>query len=188
MSFNLSCTAQDLNAAVTKANAAAPQSTTYTKTEVDTALAGKANASDLGAAAAKGFDASPTSGNTDNAVSSAGVYQALSGKAKLQFFKASGNRVLRLTFVSGNDRGNLLLSVGVQNESKVPAIILINVRADGFLTATNITPNADSIVSSVSVSSDKSYIDVTLTVDSTWTQPTILSLMSDPPEVAVTWL
>lgn len=35
MSFNLSCTAQDLNDAVTKANAAAPRSTTYTKTEVD---------------------------------------------------------------------------------------------------------------------------------------------------------
>lgn len=43
MSFNLSCTAQDLNAAVTKANAAAPQSTTYTKTEVNTALASKAD-------------------------------------------------------------------------------------------------------------------------------------------------
>lgn len=35
MTFNLSVTAQDLNAAVTKANAAAPQSTTYTKAEVD---------------------------------------------------------------------------------------------------------------------------------------------------------
>lgn len=44
MSFNLSYTAQDLNAAVTKANAAAPQSTTYTKTEVNTALASKQNA------------------------------------------------------------------------------------------------------------------------------------------------
>lgn len=43
MSFNLSCTAQDLNAAVTKANAAAPQSTTYTKTEVNTALSDKAD-------------------------------------------------------------------------------------------------------------------------------------------------
>lgn len=43
MSFNLSCTAQDLNTAVTKANAAAPQSTTYTKAEVNTALAAKAD-------------------------------------------------------------------------------------------------------------------------------------------------
>lgn len=41
MSFNLSCTAQDLNAAVTKANAAAPQSTTYTKAETNTLLNGK---------------------------------------------------------------------------------------------------------------------------------------------------
>lgn len=44
MGFNLSVTAQDLNAAVTKANAAAPQSTTYTKAETDTLLNGKQNA------------------------------------------------------------------------------------------------------------------------------------------------
>jgi hypothetical protein len=35
MSFNLSYTAADLNAAINKAKAAAPQSTTYTKDEVD---------------------------------------------------------------------------------------------------------------------------------------------------------
>jgi hypothetical protein len=35
MAFNLSVTAQELNNAVAKANAAAPQSTTYTKAEVD---------------------------------------------------------------------------------------------------------------------------------------------------------
>ena len=39
--FNLSVTAADLNSAITKANNAAPQSTTYTETEVDTLLAGK---------------------------------------------------------------------------------------------------------------------------------------------------
>ena len=44
MAFNLSVIAQDLNAAITKANAAAPQSTTYTKTETDTLLSGKVNA------------------------------------------------------------------------------------------------------------------------------------------------
>lgn len=44
MSFNLSCTSQDLNAAVTKANAAAPQSTTYTKAETNTLLNGKQDA------------------------------------------------------------------------------------------------------------------------------------------------
>ena len=57
--------------------------------DVETALAGKADVShthtmsqitDLGAAAAKGFDASPTSGHTNYAVSSDGVYQALAGK------------------------------------------------------------------------------------------------------------
>lgn len=44
MAFNLSVTAQELNNAVAKANAAAPQSTTYTKTETDTLLSGKVNA------------------------------------------------------------------------------------------------------------------------------------------------
>ena len=47
---------------------------------VYTALAGKANTSDLGAASTKGFDATPTAGNTNNAVSSDGVYQALAAK------------------------------------------------------------------------------------------------------------
>ena len=44
MAFNLSVTAQELNNAVAKANAAALQSTTYTKTETDTLLSGKVNA------------------------------------------------------------------------------------------------------------------------------------------------
>lgn len=39
----------NLEAALTKANAAAPQSTTYTKTEVDTAMAAKLNTSDVDA-------------------------------------------------------------------------------------------------------------------------------------------
>lgn len=43
MSFNLSVTAQELNAAVAKANAAAPQSTTYTKAETNALLTGKAD-------------------------------------------------------------------------------------------------------------------------------------------------
>ncbi len=86
MAFNLSVTAQELNSAVVKANAAAPQSTTYNKDEVDSALSGKAAAShthtmsqitDLGTAAAKGFDAAPTSGHTDYAVSSDGVYATM---------------------------------------------------------------------------------------------------------------
>ena len=53
----------------------------YTKTEVNTALSGKADTSSLGAAASKGFDAAPTSGSTNNAVSSGGVYTALAVKA-----------------------------------------------------------------------------------------------------------
>lgn len=42
--FNLSVMASDLNAAVAKANAAAPQSTTYTKAQVDAAIAAEATA------------------------------------------------------------------------------------------------------------------------------------------------
>lgn len=49
MAFNLSYTAQDLNTAVAKANAAAPQSTTYTKAQTDTLLDGKANADAIAA-------------------------------------------------------------------------------------------------------------------------------------------
>lgn len=79
--YKSSYTGSQIDDAVAKANAAAPQSTTYNKTEVDAALSGKANTSDLGAAAAKGFDAEPTAGNTNNAVSSDGVYQALEAKA-----------------------------------------------------------------------------------------------------------
>lgn len=40
--FSLSFAASELNAAITKANAAAPQSTTYTKTEID-AMIGNIN-------------------------------------------------------------------------------------------------------------------------------------------------
>lgn len=109
--YKSSYTGSQIDEAVAKANEAAPQSTTYTKTEVDSALSGKqaslvvgtnldsaptenstnpvtsdgvyqalsgkANTSDLGVAAAKGFDAAPTSGNTNNAVSSDGVANAL---------------------------------------------------------------------------------------------------------------
>ena len=41
--FNLSFTASELNSAITKANAAAPQSTTYTKNETNALLNGKAD-------------------------------------------------------------------------------------------------------------------------------------------------
>lgn len=65
MSFNLSYTAQDLNNAVTRANAAAPQATTYTKSEVDTALSAKANSADLGAAASKNMDSALNASSTN---------------------------------------------------------------------------------------------------------------------------
>lgn len=42
--FNLNVSASDLNAAITKANAAAPQSTTYTRSQVDAAIASEATA------------------------------------------------------------------------------------------------------------------------------------------------
>lgn len=45
--FNLNVSASELNAAIAKANAAAPQSTTYTKAQVDAALAAKLNTADV---------------------------------------------------------------------------------------------------------------------------------------------
>lgn len=61
MSFNLTHTAQELDTAITQARNAAPQSTTYTKTEVNTALSAKQdslttaqmNAADSGITSAK---------------------------------------------------------------------------------------------------------------------------------------
>ena len=58
-------TGAEIDAAIAAANAAAPQATTYTKEEVDTALAAKANAADLGTAAAANATTSITSGGTD---------------------------------------------------------------------------------------------------------------------------
>lgn len=45
--YNLSVAASELNAAIAKANAAAPQSTSYTRSQVDTALAAKLNTEDV---------------------------------------------------------------------------------------------------------------------------------------------
>lgn len=42
--YNLSVAASELNAAITKANASAPQSTTYTRAQVDAAIASEASA------------------------------------------------------------------------------------------------------------------------------------------------
>lgn len=47
-------TGAQIDAGIAAANAAAPQETTYTKTEVDTALSGKANSADLAAVATSG--------------------------------------------------------------------------------------------------------------------------------------
>lgn len=75
--YNLSVAASELNAAIAKANAAAPQSTTYTKTEVNSAISSKvdkesgkglstndftnSDVSDLAEALAKALAAAPQS-------------------------------------------------------------------------------------------------------------------------------
>lgn len=57
-------TGEEIDAAVAAAFAAAPQSTTYNKDEVDTALAAKANTADLGTAAEADTTTSITEGGT----------------------------------------------------------------------------------------------------------------------------
>lgn len=54
--YNGNYTGAEIDAGIAAANAAAPQSTTYTKSEVDTALSAKANSADLGTAASKNMD------------------------------------------------------------------------------------------------------------------------------------
>ena len=78
--FNLNVSASELNAAIAKANAAAPQSTTYTKTQVDAALAEKLNTADVDNA---------LSSTSTNPVQNKVVY------AELESIKAS-TRVLTL--------------------------------------------------------------------------------------------
>lgn len=115
-------TGEEIDAAVAKANEAAPQSTTYTKSEVDSALSGKADAShthtrgeitDLGAAAAKGVDNTPTSSST-NLVESGGVATALAAKLNTADVDAAlsntstnpvQNKVVQAPIASLVDRG-----------------------------------------------------------------------------------
>jgi hypothetical protein len=84
-------TGAEIDEGIDKAYSAAPQSTTYSKTETDQLLAGKANSSSLaavatsgnyndlsnkptlGAAASRGVDTTATSGST-NLITSGGVY------------------------------------------------------------------------------------------------------------------
>lgn len=70
--FNLSFTASELNAAINKANAAAPQSTTYTKTETDTLLGAKQASLVVGT----NLDSTPIE-NSINPITSGGVYAAI---------------------------------------------------------------------------------------------------------------
>lgn len=73
--YKSSYTGSQIDEAVAKANEAAPQSTTYTKNEVDSALSGKQATLVVGT----NLDSAPTE-NSTNPVTSGGVYQALSAK------------------------------------------------------------------------------------------------------------
>ena len=201
--YKSSFTGAQIDAGITAANAAAPQSTTYTKSEVDTALSGKqailvvdtnldsaptenstnpvtsggvytaisskANTSDLGTAAAKGFDASPTSGHTDYAVSSGGVYTALAGKAtRSSYIKNDAE-----TITIDNDTAYFLVVNGVNiSESGVfmlfkaadnttPRIVEITTTQDFstyFTVAANANSNTFTITPISSTDSNKWYV------------------------------
>ena len=71
-SYNLSVAASALNTAITKANAAAPQSTTYTKTETNNLLNGKQAALVVGT----NLDNTPVE-NSTNPITSGGVYSVI---------------------------------------------------------------------------------------------------------------
>lgn len=90
---------------------------------LSTILSGKANASDLGAAAEKGFDASPTSGHTDYAVSSDGVYQALAEKANTTDL---GTAAVADTTTSIAEGGTGLPTAGTVYAAITPKIKSIN--------------------------------------------------------------
>ena len=63
--YNGNYTGAEIDAGIAAANAAAPQATTYTKSEVDTALSAKANSADLGTAAFKNMDSALNASSTN---------------------------------------------------------------------------------------------------------------------------
>lgn len=115
MSFNLSYTAQDLNAAVTKANAAAPQSTTYTKAEVN-ALESAQNA-EIGAIVDRGakniYKVTATTSTNNNVTftvysdGTIGVKTTDTGASAVTFFFVGGYMTVQ--------PGTYMLSGGISN-------------------------------------------------------------------------
>ncbi len=166
-------TGEEIDAAVAAAFAAAPQSTTYNKAEVDSALSGKSDAShthtssqitDLGAAASKGFDAAPTSGNTNNAVSSDGVATALAGKL---------SNVARVVFNTEKEMqipNNNGLLMSVMNYDNVGLFFLFSYTTESVVRIIPIfkTSNFDTYVSVSAVSGDNTKVKVTPSNSNVW--------------------
>lgn len=105
--YKSSYTGSQIDEAVAKANEAAPQSTTYTKNEVDSALSGKQATLVVGT----NLDSAPTE-NSTNPVTSGGVYQALSGKANTSDLGAAAEKGFDAFPTSGNTN-NAVSSDGV---------------------------------------------------------------------------
>lgn len=98
--YNLSVTAADLNAAIEKANNAAPQSTTYTKTEVDTAVAGKQDT--LTAAQQAAADSGITTAKVEQYDSTTGYGTAIPSGADLNDYTANGQFYVQNTTIWGS--------------------------------------------------------------------------------------
>lgn len=119
--------------------------------DVETALAGKANTSDLGAAASKGFDSSPTPGHTDYAVSSDGVYQAMTGKldkiahmfTNVEREIVIGNRIAN--FLSVVNYGNVGLFLCIYYPDESSARVFQIYKSSGFDAVLSITANGNAI-------------------------------------------
>lgn len=162
--YKSSYTGSQIDDAVAKANAAAPQSTTYTRTEVDLALSGKANTSDLGAAAAKGFDSTPTAGHTDYAVSSDGVHKALAAKLNTSDVDTAlsststnpvQNKVVQAPIASLVDRGaKNLLNLNTTLTSHEHRGITYKNNNDGTIRVSGTSNANDSYVTIYDLSSD----------------------------------
>lgn len=105
MSFNLSCTAQDLNAAITKANAAAPQSTTYTKTEVDKMVKGYSATSSDGSFSSLLHSAATDCGVDDSIVVNGFVIVTTDNDSEylMGFFNFKYGRNVVFATISSND-------------------------------------------------------------------------------------
>ena len=105
----------------------------------------------LGAASTKGFDALPTSGNTNNAVSSDGVYQAMTGKLdKIAHMFVNeereiviGNRIAN--FLSVVNYGNVGLFLCIYYPDESSARIFPIYKSSGFDAVLSITANGNAL-------------------------------------------